>query len=313
MRVDIKYDAIIVYETEFQKTIVDKLIPQYFQNANLLLIDGRNNKLRIDDAVYEINFGGIRSMRRSISEVRRLPRLRTKELVGTHITGINCRIYETLIEYDSLSFLDDGIGTPALLRRKWFIDSFAWLIRFILEFIILLFLTGKRVKTIPQLIKKAKRYYTIYSFVDNEYQVILTGIQIFHIDYFNFYRFDNILKDEVGYIGSGPGFNKYQEKCLEEVKQKHGKFVYYPHPSERDFGMINKYAQDVVRPSMTIEAYFMKNGIPEYLYGDMSTVFINLKETGAKSYMKVFAHLSKKNVYCRIYEECGIEVEYMTN
>ena len=138
-----EYDAIIIFETNFQKSIVDHLIKLYLFNKNVLVIDSRNHSINMivesDIIQLPINLGGLRWIIKSLFTVRKFPLLRTQELIGTHFTGIHCRFFESVIEYKNLSLIDDGIGTPALLRSNSFSTrSFAWFSRYILAHVVML-------------------------------------------------------------------------------------------------------------------------------------------------------------------------------
>lgn len=311
----IKYDKIIVYETNLQKLIVDKLIETDVEPEkaldSTLLIDARNNQIRIEDDVYHINVGGLRWTIKSACDLSKFPKLRTKELIGTHFTGLNCRIFEALIDYDTLSIIDDGIGTPALLRNERFVRTYDWLLRFVCAYILILLTRFRRIKSVKYLLNNASRYYTIYSFIDKDYARCLNDVDVIHLSFFESMHITKIQKGIAGYIGSGA--NKFRKECLEYVTQRHQRLIYFPHPREVVDDFVSHFAEEIIRPTQTIESYFSEHGIPEYLYGDMSSVFLNLKLSGVNTSLVVFSFVGLDDTYCKIYKENGIDVLYIAD
>ena len=66
---------------------------------------------------------------------------------------------------------------------------------------------------------------------------------------------------------------------------------------------------DVVRPDGTLEKYFIENGVPSFLFGEISTVFINLKLMCCPSYMTVFYRFDKSmQAYYDLFQSIGINM-----
>lgn len=300
------FDVVLVYETNFQKTIVEKLIEEKYKDSDSLLIDARNHQIRIYETTYNVNLGGLRWIARSITDIQKLPKIYTKELIGTHFTGINCRFFESYIDYEVLSLIDDGIGTPAILRNEHFVKTPGWFFRLLCANFLMLALNGRRLKTVKELISRISNYYTIYNFISNSYCASLTDKVIYHLNYYDGYKDIKVINGLACYIGSWK--NPYIEQCLKYVRKRHNKIYYFPHPGEKVSDTIRQVVDEVVRPDSTIEDYFKKNGIPEFVYGSMSSVFLNIKLSGIKSKITVFSTLDNNNTYSKIYVENGINL-----
>lgn len=269
------YDTIIVFETDFQKTIVDMI----FQNANdrILIIDARSYMIRMNGVKYRINLNGFKNTVKSICDLLSFPRLHTKELVCTAFTGINSRLFPAIIEHEHLSLIDDGSGTPAILKSGKYPWNKKYRIRFVFSLLVLAMLRGRFLSRTKTLINEVETYYSIYyKFVDSEYSKYTKKLKIIRVDYFSKYKFDNVLKGTVGYISNGCVHVK-NERLQKIFKETGHKPVYYPHPYENLKNIDKNYIERIERPNCILEDFFMQKGIPEVLFGDPSTVFINLR------------------------------------
>jgi hypothetical protein len=271
------YDAVFVYETIFQKNIIDYLISLYYRNKNILIINVMNNKIQIDDKIWKINIGGRTNTLKSIFHIwqwRRNTIISTNELIGVHLVGLNCRFFEMFIKYNNLVIIDDGIGTPVLLNHpdRWRKDK-SFMRAFVFNYVIFLLLNRKIYKTTNQIIKKVNKYYSIYDLpiIPN----ILTIKLNFLIDTYKVIR---VKKNAVGIIGSGDMNSEEKNSYLRNIFISFDMPIYYfPHPREKNLDLINKdYIHKIIRPQTTIEDFFQENAFPEIIISNESTVLLNL-------------------------------------
>lgn len=298
------YDAIIIVETNFQKNIAEKLVEQFFLNKEVLVVDARNNKIEIQGIEYQVHLGGLRWVLRSFGDIRELPKLKTKELIGTHFTGVNCRFFESFINYEKLSLIDDGIGTPAMLRGGVFIRTIDWYIRLIAANMFVFFVFGRLLRTINDIIERLSNYYTVYEFINNDYTDSLKKVNIKYIKFFDGYQKTKILEGKVCFIGSG--VNPDLERCLKYVSQQHNHIYYFPHPRENVSPVVEKYVEKIIKPNDTIENYFKEHGAPEFIYGSLSSAILNMKLSKLDCKMAVFTVLSQNDPYFKLFEDNGI-------
>ena len=302
------YDAIIVFETDFQKTIIDTIISNYYEGKNVLLIDARNFSVIFEGREFNINLNGFKRTTTSIIDIIRFPHLHTKELLCTVFPGIGCRMFPSIIDYETLVLIDDGSGTPAILKNGKFLKTIDLKIRFLYASLILIMLKGRPLKYTKSLIKCIKKYYSIYPFVKNDYSVFTMGIDIVYIDYFKKYKFDKILKGEIGFVSSGLPVDK--NRLLSKISRDCNITpIYYPHPHENVSKIENFLIKEMILPEVILEQHFMSNGIPETLYGEPSTVFINLRLSGYKGRINIFYSQSFKDTpYYDIFAQLNIKM-----
>jgi hypothetical protein len=266
------YEAVFVYETNFQKNIIEHLIAHQYRKKKILVIDARYNKIQIYDEVWNINIGSRKNTLKSIINILKWKKnIITDELVGTLFAGFNSRFFEVVITYKRLTIIDDGIGTPVLLKNpeRYWVDKKYRRIH-IFNFIILLF-RGKLLKTTKQIIKRISKYYTIYNLPFNNSFIIEK------LDFWDTYNI-TINKGMVGVIGDDM---LSVEKRNIMIKQAYDFFSipvhYFPHPREQFINELDKtYIAEIVRPTTTIEDHFNKNRIPEIIVARYSTVLLNL-------------------------------------
>lgn len=303
-----KYDVIFVFETDFQKTIVDSILPKY-NEANVLILDARGFKISFHGEVYRANINGIKNTICSIKDLFLFPKLRTKELICTAFTGINCRLFPAIIKHDKLTIIDDGSGTPAILKSGEYPWNRKYKNRFALSLIMVFLLRGKLLSRTKTLIKSAFKYYSIYSFVDKDFSEYTKHLNIIQLDYFSKYRFDKILYGTIGYVSNGVSDNK--NELMGQIVEKTGhKPVYYPHPHEETANLNQANIKEIIRPNCILEQYFMNDGIPEMLFGDPSTVFINIILAGypAKNVTVFYSDHQFNNAYYDIFRSLGMTI-----
>lgn len=303
----LKYDTVYVYETEFQKSIVDLLLTSRPEGEERLVIDARDGKIRILDRTYLINLNGFKPTLKSFREKSRIPRISTDELVCTSFTGINCRLFPTLIEHRRLSIIDDGTGTPVMLKEgRYPIKPVHFKLRLLFSETFTLLRYGKFMPVdVRTILGHVSRYYTIYPFVQNGFKdQYMPFAEIIVLDYFG----DKKLKTVpgLGFISTGACPEKSRE--LSAVFSETGdRPVYYPHPHEDLSSLDRDLVAGVLSPGKPLEDYFLDSGVPSVLYGEVSTVFINLKLMGCTSSMTVLYTFHKnRRAYYELLESAGI-------
>lgn len=307
MKENCVYDYIIVYETDFQKTIVDTIIQNL--NGDILIVDARFYKIEINGKKYDVNVNGFKNTILSLKDLFLFPRLKTKELICTAFTGINSRLFPALIDYDHLSLIDDGSGTPAILKNAKYPWNNKYIIRFVFSYLVVFLLKGCFLNRTKTLIKRAQTYYSIYKFVDNNYSIYTKSLEIEYIDYFSKYCFNNVLFGTIGYI-SGGSLEEKNSNLSRIIEEKGKRPIYFPHPIENTENIDKNLVEKIIRPNCILEEYFMHEGIPEIIYGDPSTVFINLCMSGVPNcnltifYTKMFT----TGAYYDIFRSLGVNI-----
>lgn len=310
MNKTITYDAILVFETDFQKTIVDKIVKLFYAHKNILLLDARNFKISFSGKTYHLNLNGIKNTLFSLRDLFLFPKLNTEELICTAFTGINCRLFPKIINYSILTLIDDGSGTPAILLSGTYPWTFKLRTRYWFANTLFVLSNGKLLNTTKSLIKKAQRYYCIYDFVNNNYSDYTRNLTIKKVDYFSKHDFESDCNNDVGFVSNGAGDNN---NLLDDVFLRTGKKpIYYPHPHENTNCINKNKIREIIRPDGILEDYFIRSGTPKMLFGDPSTVFINLRQLGfPANRMVIYYDKSRMNdAYYYIFKNLGMSIIY---
>ena len=304
-----KYDAVYVYETDFQKSIIDVLLQTRPAAENRLIIDARDHRIKIEDKEYRINLNGFKRTMASFKERSRLPSVITDELVCTAFPGINCRLFPAIIRHSRLSIFDDGTGTPVIIKEgRYLMKSFNLFLRLLFAGLFTFIMYGKVLPVGEKgIFKRISRYYTIYPFARQGYMdKYLPSVDVVDLDYFD----KKVLKavSGIGFISTGncPEKNKELQKVLSETGSRP---VYYPHPHE-DLSLLDRsLVSEIVRPGGPLEQHFLDNGVPSSLYGEISTVFLNLRLMDCPAPMVVFYTFDKEKIgYYELFESVGVEL-----
>ena len=308
------YSTIYIYETNFQKSVVEHLIElDKFDSTRILIINAVNHKIRIEDEVYNINFNKIEMLYSSLKGVRALQKrnISCNTLVSTHIHGINALFLSAFFSSKSKILIDDGIGTPVLIqnqnifKRKW-----KWQIRFIIiKF--LLYLNNVQMKSIRTTLSKVDKYFTVYKPVKSLKLPFL-------IHYLNFYKkqFKTNL-NEVCFIGTPLiDFKLCNEILYKDLllsaKQKYGDFKYYLHPDEQITLLFKIKGIKFIKLTETVEEHFLVNGVPEIVIGFTSSVLLNLSSSKYISTRPKFLYINK-DIYGPKYDKYYYEVFEQNN
>lgn len=301
-----KYDVIFVFETNFQKQIIEYLASTRYSESDYLMIDARQDKIVVNGKVYRIGLNGIKKSLRSVGGILKWKTLSTNELISVGITGINSKLFELIINYDKLILIDDGVGTPVLLnnpdlwlRRKKFVRCFFF------DFMLLLLIKGRVLKTTRQLIRRVGLYYTVY---DLPYTYPFKTIKV---DFFNQKKY-SVNQDQVSFMGS-PGIEKEKIlKILQSIYEKYHKRIdYYPHPRENveDLSEYESLCR-VITHEGTAEEYFYNNGIPGTIISFTSTILLNVNQIGDSNIALFYIYRPETKFskpYYRLFDLVGIK------
>lgn len=304
------YDIIYISESGFQKKIIEHLISNIYPDKNYLWLEGKEGCFKDNNnKVYSIDLNHIRGIFKSIGAIAGFPKLSCDLLIGTHFTGVNCRFFEAFIKYKELHLIDDGIGTPLILRTPTFYRSQPTsLLKFYVVRLLAFLLRFKYIKTTRSIINSVNKYYSIYKSVSQK-------IPLIEINPFSAKNIE--LKDEfIGYIGQplveyGIVEEKYYKEHLSSIIEKFKKpILYYADPSEK---LIFSYKMDLLKiadKNEPLESFIAKNGIPKIITSFVSSALLNLKLMCPEIrafYNRIPNHDKKRKLYYDIFEENDIK------
>lgn len=283
------YDAVFVFESNFQKDIIDYLIKIKYAESTYLIIDASHNFIKLQDSTYKINLNGLINSIKSLPDLLRWNSIiYTSELICVGIAGINSRLFEAIIKYKKLTLIDDGIGTPILLNnpKLWYLKK-KFIRCFLFDYLLLFLLKGKVLKTTSQIIHQVSSYYTVY---DLPFQY---DFEVAKLDFFKQYKF-SILKGEVGFIGAPMENLSKLVSILKLIYNKYNKRLnYYPHPRE-NINHLREYTSlcNIIDTNGTVENFWKSNGIPETIISFSSSVLLNLKQINKGDLFIYYIHMS---------------------
>ena len=308
---DNHYDIIYISESGFQQKIIEHLITNIYPSKNYLwlkseegyFIDGKNR-------IYNIDLNHIKGIVSSISPIFKFPNLSCEYLIGTQFTGVNCRFFEAVISYKELHLIDDGIGTPLILRTPTFYRTQPTsILKFNIVKFLVVVLRLKFTKSTQSLIKSINQYYTIYQF--DSLNIPMVKINPFSSN-------NLIMKEEyIGYIGQplveyGMIEQSYYTEHLEKLIKRFNKPIkYYTDPSEKL--IVNNTIElfEIAHKNEPLESFIVKNGMPTIIVSFVSSALLNLKlmcpEVEAY-YCKIPNHDEKRKLYYDIFEENDIKL-----
>lgn len=316
----IKYDAVFIYETDFQKNIVHHIIDIYYKNKNILVINAinypdNNSKLILDGYNYNLNFNvPLKYFFKSFFNLLRFKlHIKTEVLFASFVTGMNSKVWEQIIQYEKLAMIDDGLGTVLELssnNEKTARSSISFFMKIILfakrlcgfklardekieshlgiqMFVENLFLRikGIKIKDNKKILSSLSYYYSIYNFENITLKHNFKTV--FLKDYYSYHE-EKLLPGTVGFIGQELNSLGYQDFRVSLFEKLYKKFMteiyYYPHPREKKLEdiVLPDYVK-IIKKNETIDEYFKKNGTPEILVTICSTTILNLLSAGTKS------------------------------
>lgn len=270
----IRKRIIIFIQTNFQKIIADEVVKKY-NPEDVLLLDFRNFFFEVENKYFFIRMYGILNILKTLSTFRKNKiRFECDFLIGNLLTNYNSFFLISTIKYSELILMDDGIGTPVILKHpNYYSSSTKYFIKnIIIKTLYRFFLDGK-FKTINNFISQISFYYTIYNFksyipsekikIFKDSIKILLGVKCFLGQ--PIIEFGQISKEK--YIN-----------FLKLIIQIEGPIIYYAHPSESVLKNISINGLTFIKNQLPVEKIFEADGIPEYVFSFYSSTLLNIKE-----------------------------------
>ena len=305
---------IIFIQTDLQLVIAKEIIKKYSQD-DVLLLDLRTFSFVVDDKLLFVNLYGFENIRKTFYSFKKNKiKLKCELLIGNLLTSYNSFFLISVIDYSKLILLDDGIGTPVILRHPTYYDYTIKHIfkNFLLKSIFPIFFY-KNFKMIKEVFNEISFYYTIYDFKTN-----------FKSEKINIFKDSPVmLKNVKCFLGQPLIEYKLISKekyilFLEKMIQNEGSIIYFAHPKEYYLKNIQIKGFTFISNDDPIEIFFEKNGIPEYIYSFYSSSLLNLKiQNPNTNFFYVLNNISitKDNIfeeYRILMEEAGMKQHPIT-
>lgn len=268
------FDVILYYDSHFQKVITEHLLETQFQNQSTLVIDAIGGSYNIKDKKYPISFNSIKQSISSFSNINSFPKdLSCKILVGSVLTGSNSTFFLSTIKHEEIHLIDDGIGTPVIIKCGDILKVTNWKFRANCILLKLLFLLKgiKKPLSNVEVLKKIDHYYSIYN---ESNSLPSTKITPFNTNF-------TTIKGTIAFIGQA--FIEYQmmkkEDYISYLQKVRGNrtLKYYPDPSEKWYENEQIEGIEFQEKGDPLEVRFGKEGIPEHIYTFVSSAILNLK------------------------------------
>lgn len=305
------YDIIYISESGFQQKIIEYLIANIFPSSNYLWLKSKDGHfIDNENRTYGVDLNHVKGIFNSVPSIFKFPKLSCNYLIGTQFTGGNCRFFEAVIDYKELHLIDDGIGTPLILRTpKFYRTQPTSILKFNIVKLLLFGLRVKITKSTQSIIKSINKYYSIYKFES-------ISIPILEISPFSA---NNVkMKDDcIGYIGQplveyGMIEASYYKEHLEKIIKRFNKPIeYYTDPSEKLIVNNKIESLEIADKNEPLESFIVNNGMPTIIVSFVSSALLNLKlmcpEVEAY-YCKIPNHDEKRKLYYDIFEENDIKL-----
>ncbi len=269
-----KYDIIFIIESNFQEKVVNYLVENYFSNKTLLIISKCQTGFKTSEGhKIDLDFNHISGIFKSFLKPKKFPKLHCEILINTVFTGINCRVFETLINYKKLYLIDDGIGTPVILKYPQYYKNFPReRVKMLLTNIILLLNKGRLLKNTRQLISLVDSYYTVYplrKIFKNEIGIDLLKQKL------------NLI-DKVGFIGQPLVEYKMisienYTNALKQIIKEYGTIDYYPDPAETLIHEMKIKGLNIISKNEALESFLVKKGLPKVMFTYTSSALLNIR------------------------------------
>lgn len=301
------YDAILFFDSHFQKVIIDHLLNTEYKNKNTLVIDAIGGRIQIKDKTYPIAFNTLKQTLNSLSNINTFPKgLSCDDIVGSFLTGSNSTFFLSSIQYDKIILTDDGIGTPVILKCGDIFKLVDW--KFKLNFFllrILFILSGRKIPLRnPSIIKKTAHYYTVYN---DATSLKSTKILPFNSDF----RIQEGVKAFIGqpFIEYNMMSKEDYINTLLKVKGE-GTLKYFPDPSEKWHKNETIEGIEFQAKGDPLEIRFQKEGMPEFIYTFVSSAILNLKTVFPEMngyYIKIPKAKKFRDYYYNVLADNGIQ------
>lgn len=312
-----KKTKIFIFETFLQKKIVDNIIAEgSYKEEDIIIINGLNHKIIIDDKTYDLNFNKIYKFRKSLFAVSRLKKLNLdcNELYSTHFTGLNAIFFSSFIKAEKRVLIDDGIGTQVILLND---EIFKRKLKFKAKYIflkIVLFLFYRI--NLLSILKIKKTIYSYHSIYSKNPQVGLSngGFKESRINFFK--KIDKHYSIKTCFIGSPMlEFNLISKdeliSTLNILTAKYGVLTYFLHPDEYMVNNLNIKNVIFKKTCAGVETFFENNGLPDILVSYGSSVLLNVTHMSdfTKCYYLPFDIYGEEydSIYYSVLEQYGVD------
>ncbi|MBN2165703.1 MAG: hypothetical protein JW717_05450 [Marinilabiliaceae bacterium] len=268
-----KYDAVFYYETNFQKSLVEKIVEQYYSEKNILVIFRKGNSLKIDKSSYYFNFhfrlNSLISFLLLFVVVPKLRKIECDEFVASFFPGINARILSKYIGHNKKCCIEDGLGTPYnIFFPETIISNIS------LKIVDYLY-SPKLLKGIDAL-DEVDVLYTIYGDINS------SNLKA-KVIYFDFIKkqYPDLTK-EIYFIGQPLVLKKLlsvteYSNMVNKVADKHGRLNYFYHPAEIETKYMFNDSIFCRKVDQNIEEYIKLHQKPKIIISYFSSVLINIK------------------------------------
>lgn len=274
----IEKKVIIFVQTDLQNLIAQEIAKKY-ETEDILILNIQQCKFTFENKIYFIKLYGFVNIIKTFFVFRNNGiKFKCDLLIGNLLTNFNSFFIISAFEYSKLILMDDGIGTPVILKHpNYYSSTINYRIKNILLKILYPFFFKEKFKLIKDFLPDISFYFTIYNFkneipseqikIFNESTKILYGHKCFIGQ--PMIEFGLISKEK--YIG-----------FLNDIIKKEGNIIYYGHPSESFLQMVHINGLTYVQNRLPIEKEFEENGIPEYVFSFYSSSLLNLKQQNPK-------------------------------
>lgn len=268
------FDAIFFYDSHFQKLVVEYLIKEKYSEKSCLVIDAIGGKYSWADNTVHLGFNTLKQSLSSLKNIRKFPKnLSCDEIVGSWLTGNNSNFLLSSIQYKKIVLIDDGIGTPVILKVGdiFKLVDYKYKLNFLLLRILFLISGKKQPLRNPKIIACVAKYWSLYQ---GEVSLNKERITPFNTDF-------EIVKGQKAFIGQP--FIDYgmmdKESYLETLNNIRGGSTlrYFPDPSEKWYLGQNIDGLDIAEKGEPLEVRLQKEGMPEEIYTFVSSAILNLK------------------------------------
>lgn len=270
----IEKKVIIFVQSDLQNLIAQEIAKKY-ETDDILILNIQQYKFTFANRNYFIKLYGFVNIIKTFFVFRNNGiKFKCDLLIGNLLTNFNSFFIISTFDYSKLILIDDGIGTPVILKHPdYYSSQLKYRIKNILLKIIYPFFFKEKFKIIKDFLPDISFYFTIYDFnndipskkikIFNESTKILYGHKCFIGQ--PMIEFALISKEK--YIG-----------FLNDIIRREGNIIYYGHPSESVLQKVDINGLIYVENRLPIEKEFEENGIPEYVYSFYSSSLLNLKQ-----------------------------------
>lgn len=270
----IEKKVIIFVQTDLQDLIAQE-ISKKFEADDILILNIKHYRFTFADKHYLIKLYGFANILKTFFVFRNNGiKFKCDLLIGNLLTNFNSFFIISAFDYSKLILIDDGIGTPVILKHPdYYSSQLKYRIKNILLKITYPLFFKEKFKIIKDFLPDISFYFTIYDFKND---IPSEKIKIFNASTKILYKHKCFIGQpmiELGLISK----EKYIG-FLNNIIRMEGSITYYAHPSETFLQKIKINGLIFVKNEWPIEKEFEKNGIPEYVISFFSSSLLHLKQ-----------------------------------